>query len=187
MEKINLLKPKIRAPEIGRTKRLVGALVVLLVLYGAGALWYFQASTELHRLQRQLTAVEKALDNLDEAYPRSDSLANEKQRLTEALQRVGDALSQDVSRVGVAAEVWNLLPNGVSVARFSIDKSRALTIDGSALRHSNVSELMSNLLSYPMVKKVHLVHSRRRTEEEETSVRFLIKAVVVKRGDDGSE
>lgn len=98
-----------------KLRNTIALAVVLLLFSGGGAFWYFfWQPRELNALTKQITSIDKELDNLP-------ILTEEVQRLTVQFQDVKrryDSRSKEIPEFDVSSQTYGYMSRGIDVAGF---------------------------------------------------------------------
>lgn len=187
MIRINLLKPETKdiketaaVPGAPKVKaRNPGNLVLLLLVIGLGAFYFFQQKAfdrertllaAAQQEKKELQYVEAALEQQRQARASLDQKISLIENLN-ALRDLAPRLMDEFSR---------RLPDWVWLTSLTYD-AKGIQITGRALSNNLVADYITALEASPQIMNVNLVSSTQKTSKSDQYVEFILRAMVEKK------
>jgi len=190
MIRINLLKPESKdireqvtapgdIPDGGKKGPNVGSLVILLLVIGLGAFYFFQKKAfdrenALLAVARQEKAQLQYVEAKLEEQKKAREALDRKITLIETLNAQRDMAPR------LMDELSRRLPDWVWLSDLTYD-DKGIQIKGRALSNNLVSDYMTNLEASPQIMNVNLVSSTQRTAQGDQYLEFSLRAVLEKK------
>jgi Tfp pilus assembly protein PilN len=169
---INLLPIEVKEEQAQANKlrdlAFLGALLVLTLIF-----FILAMSVKIYKKERYL----KRLDAiLKEESPKAKKV----EASIKKLSLVRDRLNPIGSSIDVIYELYNIIPDGVTLSIFSFDDGELITLQGVARKMSDVFNFQSILEKSPYFKNVEVKYASKRRVRQTEVTDFRISCVVDK-------
>lgn len=144
MIRINLLPVRqVQKREVGRQILILAAVVVVGGLVG-NYLWYADREAERSRLQEQIAATQKRITELEKVIGEVNNINKRKKEVEDKLKILNELRKLRSGPVRMLDALATAIPKKVWLSDFN-EQSNQVRIQGSALSHEDVAELMRGL------------------------------------------
>jgi Tfp pilus assembly protein PilN len=190
MIRINLLKPEtkdIREPVVTagvveeKAKRgpNVGNLVILALIIGLGALYFFQRKA-FDRENALLTTARAEKAKLQYVEVKLEEQRKARESLDQKINLIESLNAQRDLAPRLMDEFSRRLPDWVWLTEIVYD-AKGISIKGRALSNNLIADYISNLESSPQIMNVNLVASTQKTTQGDQYLEFSLRATVEKK------
>lgn len=161
-EEIDLLPPEVKKEQTQKSKIkeliFLGTLLGLLLVLSLGIL-----ATRIYKTELYLKKLEATLK---ETSPKTKEIETTLKKLALVKER----LSPQGSSIDMISELYNIIPEGVSLSIFSLEEGKFITLQGLSLAMSDVFNFQSILEKSPYFKNVEVKYaSKRRVRQIEVT------------------
>ena len=185
MIKVNLLsqgpgaqKPREWVPA-AQKGALKGFAMLLVTIGAAGSYWWFLSSQQAS-LEARISAAESELTRLNEASKLVDRATKRKNELSERLALIDRLRTAKRGPVTLLETVSRSTPDGLWLTEIK-QVGTAMTVDGRATSLTSVTDFAQQLQNSGLFQHpVEIVTTATETFEDQTVVKFTVKAEAVK-------
>ncbi len=172
-KEFNLLPEEVKKEEQQKSKirdfAILALVLVLLLIFSAASL-----AAKIYKKEQYLKEIELILKKES---PKAKQIENSIKKLNLVKER----LSSRGSSIDVIYELYNLIPDGVSLSIFSFDDADIITLQGMSLNMSDVFNFQSILEKSPYFKNVEVKYASKRKLRQTELTDFRITCAVDKK------